>query len=104
MHDTIVVFSETPIHAAPLVALIQTPYRFRSKRQFWSYVGITLKTYPAHVLPQITQVVEVSDRVDANSAEERDVAGTINPSRPRRPAPHCDLSNLPSALFMRAAL
>ena len=34
-----------PIRAALLVALIQTPYRFRSKRQFWSYVGLALKTY-----------------------------------------------------------
>jgi transposase len=27
-----------------LVALIQTPHRFRSKRQFWSYIGLALKT------------------------------------------------------------
>jgi len=34
-----------PIRAALLVALIQTPYRFRTKRQFWSYIGLALKTY-----------------------------------------------------------
>jgi transposase len=34
-----------PIRAALLVALIQTPHRFRSKRQFWSYIGLALKTY-----------------------------------------------------------
>jgi hypothetical protein len=28
-----------------LVALIQTPHRFRTKRQFWSYIGLALKTY-----------------------------------------------------------
>src|SRR5262249_31890864 len=34
-----------PIRAAVLVALIQTPHRFRTKRQFWSYIGLALKTY-----------------------------------------------------------
>src|SRR4029077_6060639 len=34
-----------PIRAALLVALIQTPHRFRTKRQFWSYIGLALKTY-----------------------------------------------------------
>ena len=34
-----------PIRAALLVALIQTPRRFRTKRQFWSYIGLALKTY-----------------------------------------------------------
>jgi transposase len=34
-----------PIRAALLVALMQTPHRFRTKRQFWSYIGLALKTY-----------------------------------------------------------
>src|SRR6202166_2310893 len=34
-----------PIRAALLVALIQTPHRFRSKRQLWAYSGLGLKTY-----------------------------------------------------------
>ena len=34
-----------PIRAALLIALIQTPHRFRTKRQFWSYIGLALKTY-----------------------------------------------------------
>ncbi|HEV7514182.1 MAG TPA: transposase [Candidatus Acidoferrum sp.] len=34
-----------PIRSALLVALIQTPQRFRTKRQFWSYIGLALKTY-----------------------------------------------------------
>ena len=34
-----------PIRAALLVALIQTPYRFRTKRQLWAYIGLALKTY-----------------------------------------------------------
>jgi transposase len=34
-----------PIRAALWVALIQTPHRFRTKRQFWAYIGLALKTY-----------------------------------------------------------
>src|SRR5580704_12548956 len=34
-----------PIRAALLVALIQTPHRFRTKRQLWAYSGLGLKTY-----------------------------------------------------------
>ena len=34
-----------PIRAALLIALIQTPHRFRTKRQLWAYSGLVLKTY-----------------------------------------------------------
>src|SRR5450756_2931712 len=33
-----------PIRAALLIALIQTPYRFRSKRQLWTYSGLAIDT------------------------------------------------------------
>ncbi|HVO81392.1 MAG TPA: transposase [Terriglobales bacterium] len=33
-----------PLRAAVLVARVQTPYRFRTKRQFWSYCGLALET------------------------------------------------------------
>ena len=33
-----------PIRAALLVALIQTPHRFRGKRQLWTYSGLGLET------------------------------------------------------------
>ena len=33
-----------PIRAALLIALIQTPHRFRTKRQLWSYCGLALET------------------------------------------------------------
>lgn len=33
------------IGAALLVALLQTPYRFRSKRQLWAYSGLALETH-----------------------------------------------------------
>ncbi|HYL84579.1 MAG TPA: transposase [Candidatus Angelobacter sp.] len=34
-----------PIRAALLVALLQTPHRFRTKRQLWAYIGLALKAY-----------------------------------------------------------
>jgi transposase len=34
-----------PIRAALLIALIQTPHRFGTKRQLWAYSGLALKTY-----------------------------------------------------------
>jgi transposase len=33
-----------PIRSALVVALIQTPHRFRSKRQLWAYSGLALET------------------------------------------------------------
>src|SRR5216110_1691590 len=33
-----------PIRSALLIARVQTPFRFRSKRQFWAYCGLALET------------------------------------------------------------
>lgn len=33
-----------PIRAALLIARVQTPHRFRTKRQFWAYCGLGLET------------------------------------------------------------
>jgi transposase len=34
-----------PIRAVLLLALLQTPNRFRTKRQLWAYCGLALRTY-----------------------------------------------------------
>jgi transposase len=34
-----------PIRAALLIALLQTPHRFRAKRQLWSYIGFGIETH-----------------------------------------------------------
>jgi len=34
-----------PIRTALLVALIQTPHRFRTKRQLWTYSGLAIETH-----------------------------------------------------------
>jgi len=36
-----------PLRAAQLVALLQTPHRFRTNRQPWSYSGLALETHDA---------------------------------------------------------
>jgi transposase len=38
------ILSIGPIRAALLIALMQTPHRFRTKRQLWAYCGLALKT------------------------------------------------------------
>jgi len=37
--------SIAPIRSALLVALLQTPHRFRTKRQLWAYSGLAVQTY-----------------------------------------------------------
>src|SRR6266478_3045945 len=32
-----------PVRAAVLIGRVQTPHRFRSKRQFWAYCGVALE-------------------------------------------------------------
>jgi transposase len=50
-----------PIRSALLVALIQTPHRFRTKRQLWAYSGLALET--------------------RTSAEYRYVGGQVQPAK-----------------------
>ncbi len=33
-----------PVRVAQLIAIVETPFRFRSKRQFWTYVGLAVIT------------------------------------------------------------
>jgi Transposase IS116/IS110/IS902 family len=33
-----------PIRVALVIALLQTPHRFRTKRQLWAYCGLALQT------------------------------------------------------------
>jgi transposase len=50
-----------PVRAALLIALLQTPHRFRSKRQLWAYSGLAIETH--------------------DSAQYRYVAGQLQRSR-----------------------
>jgi len=50
-----------PIRAALLIAIIQTPHRFRTKRQLWAYGGLGIETH--------------------SSADHRYVEGQLQPSK-----------------------
>jgi transposase len=50
-----------PIRAAQLIAILQTPYRFRGKRQLWAYGGLAIETH--------------------SSADHRYVKGQLQPSK-----------------------
>jgi transposase len=50
-----------PIRAALLIAIIQTPHRFRTKRQLWAYGGLGIETH--------------------SSADHRYVEGQLRPSK-----------------------
>jgi threonine dehydrogenase-like Zn-dependent dehydrogenase len=43
--------SISPIRAALLIALIQTPRRFRTKRQLWAYGGLAIETHDRKINP-----------------------------------------------------
>ena len=45
-----------PIRSAQLLAIMQTPHRFRSKRQLWTYSGLGVETHDSaqHLLCQRT--------------------------------------------------
>jgi transposase len=50
-----------PIRAAQLIAILQTPYRFRTKRQLWAYGGLGIEMH--------------------SSADHRYVDGQLRPSK-----------------------
>jgi transposase len=50
-----------PIRAALLIAIVQTPHRFRTKRQLWAYGGLGIETH--------------------SSADHRYVEGQLQPSK-----------------------
>jgi transposase len=50
-----------PIRAALLIAIVQTPHRFRTKRQLWAYGGLAIETH--------------------SSADHRYVEGQLRPSK-----------------------
>jgi len=51
-----------PISVAQLIAIVDTPFRFRSKRQFWSYVGLAVVTRTSAEYVLVNGVVRRSSR------------------------------------------
>jgi hypothetical protein len=51
-----------PIRAALLMALMQTPYRFRTKRHLWTYSGLALETHDSAQYRAVEGQLERSKR------------------------------------------
>lgn len=51
-----------PISVAQLIAVVETPFRFRSKRQFWTYVGLAVVTRTSAEYVVVNGVVRRSMR------------------------------------------
>jgi transposase len=51
-----------PISVAQLIAVVSTPFRFRSKRQFWAYVGLAVVTRTSAEYVLVNGVVRRSSR------------------------------------------
>jgi transposase len=63
VHITLSTLAVGPIRAALLIALIQTPHRFRTKRPLWKYSGLAVETH--------------------SSADYRNVQGQLQKSKKR---------------------
>lgn len=51
-----------PISAAEIIAVVETPFRFRSKRQFWTYSGLAVVTRTSAEYLVVNGVVRRSSR------------------------------------------
>jgi transposase len=51
-----------PIGVAELIAVVETPFRFRSKRQFWAYVGLAVVTRTTAEYVMVEGMVRKSSR------------------------------------------
>ncbi len=51
-----------PLSVAQLIAVVETPFRFRSKRQFWTYVGLAVVTRTSAEYVLVDGVVRRSAR------------------------------------------
>jgi len=51
-----------PISVAQLIAIVETPFRFRNKRQFWNYVGLAVVTHTSAEYVLVNGLVRRSSR------------------------------------------
>ena len=80
-----------PIRAALLIALMQTPHRFRTKRQLWAYCGLALKTSTQRGIPNRGGPAETLQEIPGHSRaqhqpqsrSEKYLQGSRDPGRCR---------------------
>jgi len=51
-----------PISVAQIIAVVQTPFRFHNKRQFWTYVGLAVVTHTSAEYVLVNGMVRRSSR------------------------------------------
>ncbi len=80
-----------PIRAAQLVAVVVTPHRFRTKRQFWSYCGLSVVTRSS------------ADWVAGSSGWQRRTTGTLTRglNRNRNPMLKCVFKGAASTIIQK---
>src|SRR5215467_12566167 len=92
-----------PIRVALLIALVQTPHRFRTKRQLWAYCGLAApftETFPdTGFIPALSIVVECSRSLSEQSLLQ--VPGF--PLWPPEHFSHCRFAVAPFRAFVTAA-
>ena len=59
-----------PIRAAVLIGRVQTPHRFRTKRQFWAYCGLALETRDSAEYRVVNGQLERKQQTGADSRTE----------------------------------
>jgi len=86
-----------PIRAALLVALLQTPHRFRTKRQLWAYSGFAVEThdsgeyrYVRGKLQRNRERITVRGLNDNYNKELKNLFKGAAISASTRPGPLCD--------------
>ncbi len=60
-----------PVSVAQLIAIVSTPHRFRSKRQFWTYVGLAVVTVSSADHEVVNGVLRRSRRARATRGLNR---------------------------------
>ena len=78
-----------PIRAARLIALMQTPHRFRSKRQLWTYSGLGIETRDSAQYRWVQGQLQRAKKPqqirgfesESQSRDERDLQGSRYPGQ-----------------------
>ena len=97
-----------PLRVARLIAWIQTPHRFRTRRQFWSYVGLGLVTFDSGeyqlVQGRIGRRARPAKIRGLNRNHQPRLKEIFNPPRSRRFASPAFLRTITMSVWRRNAI
>jgi transposase len=88
--------SISPIRAALLVALLETPHRFRTKRQLWAYSGFAVATHDSGEYRYVRGKLQRSrERITVRGLNRNHNHDLGRPSPPSNDLDRCKISMLP---------